>query len=216
MRRVLAVGAHHDDVELGCGGALAHHRAAGDRVTILVASGSGYDHWREGAIRAPETARAEGEAGAALLGAELLGLDLPTKALVCDHSLIESIERVIFERSVDLVYTHWTGDTHQDHRAVAWATLAAARSVGSVLMYRSNPHASGEPWAPTVFVDVTTSLATKEEVLRAHASELRRRGEGWVEQVRAHAVAYGAVVGVRYAEAFLPAKLLLTIAPAAP
>ena len=33
---VLAVGAHPDDIELGCGGALAKHVAAGDRVTMLV------------------------------------------------------------------------------------------------------------------------------------------------------------------------------------
>jgi LmbE family N-acetylglucosaminyl deacetylase len=209
MPRVLAVGAHHDDVEIGCGGALARHRAVGDATTILVASASGYDHWREGAIRSSDTARAEGAAGAAVLGAELLSLDLPTKGLVCNHELIEGIERVIVERRIDLVYTHWTGDTHQDHRAVAGATLAAARNLGSVLMYRSNPHASGEPWVPTVFVDIGAYADTKEAALRAHASELRRRGEVWLEQLRAVAVANGAIAGVRQAEAFVPAKLLL-------
>lgn len=35
-RSVLAVGAHPDDIELGCGGALAKHVAAGDHVTMLV------------------------------------------------------------------------------------------------------------------------------------------------------------------------------------
>ena len=34
--KVLAIGAHPDDVELGCGGALARHVAAGDEVTMLV------------------------------------------------------------------------------------------------------------------------------------------------------------------------------------
>jgi LmbE family N-acetylglucosaminyl deacetylase len=33
---VLAIGAHPDDIELGCGGALAKHVASGDDVTMLV------------------------------------------------------------------------------------------------------------------------------------------------------------------------------------
>ena len=39
MRRVLAIGAHPDDVELGCGGTLLAHAAAGDAVTVLVVTG---------------------------------------------------------------------------------------------------------------------------------------------------------------------------------
>ena len=39
MRSVLAVGAHPDDIELGCAGTLAAHRAVGDSVTMLVLTG---------------------------------------------------------------------------------------------------------------------------------------------------------------------------------
>src|SRR3984957_15193988 len=35
-RSVLAIGAHPDDIELGCGGTIARHVAAGDRVAMLV------------------------------------------------------------------------------------------------------------------------------------------------------------------------------------
>ena len=52
MRSVLAVGAHPDDIELGCGGALAAHRAAGHTLTMLVLSDGGNgpgtaDRWAE-------------------------------------------------------------------------------------------------------------------------------------------------------------------------
>ena len=39
MRSVAAIGAHPDDIELGCGGTLAAHRAAGDRVAMPVVTG---------------------------------------------------------------------------------------------------------------------------------------------------------------------------------
>ena len=64
--RVLAVGAHPDDIELGCGGALLAHRARGDEITLLVMTTG-----EEG----PQDARSrirEQEDAAALLGATLL------------------------------------------------------------------------------------------------------------------------------------------------
>ena len=39
---VLALGAHFDDVELGCGGALAAHSLKGDNITVYTATLSGY------------------------------------------------------------------------------------------------------------------------------------------------------------------------------
>src|SRR4029453_3541843 len=39
VRNVLAIGAHPDDIELGCGASLLAHSAAGDRVTMLVLTG---------------------------------------------------------------------------------------------------------------------------------------------------------------------------------
>ena len=44
---VLAIGAHFDDVELGCGGTIARHAMEGDNVDIFVATVSGFaDHKR--------------------------------------------------------------------------------------------------------------------------------------------------------------------------
>ncbi len=63
MRRVLAVGAHPDDIELGCGGTLLAHAAAGDAVTLLVDTDGG---------KGPgdlEERRAEQEQAARTLGA---------------------------------------------------------------------------------------------------------------------------------------------------
>ena len=70
--RILAVGAHFDDVELGCGGTLARHARAGDEVHIFVATSSGFTNYTQQVIRKPEVALAEGQVAAGIMGAKSL------------------------------------------------------------------------------------------------------------------------------------------------
>src|SRR3989344_1682208 len=65
---VVAIGAHFDDIELGCGGTIARHVAAGDNVTMVVVT-SGEYHWYDGdMIRSKEEALKEGKNAAEILG----------------------------------------------------------------------------------------------------------------------------------------------------
>ena len=57
--KVLAIGAHFDDVELGCGGPLKHQEN-GDEIHILVVTHSGYENKSCSFIRSREEARTEG------------------------------------------------------------------------------------------------------------------------------------------------------------
>ena len=49
--KVLAIGSHFDDVELGCGGSLAKHVAKGDEVVVYIATVSGFANHRNKEIR---------------------------------------------------------------------------------------------------------------------------------------------------------------------
>jgi len=126
MRSVLAVGAHPDDIELGCGGALAAHRAAGHTLTMLVLSDGG---------NGPGTADrwAEQDAAARVLDAGLVWGGLTDCGLVPDAATVTLVEKVINAVGADVVYVHAPEDSHQDHRA-AWVaaedinlTFASAR-----------------------------------------------------------------------------------------
>ena len=66
--RILAIGAHFDDVELGCGGAVARHTKGGDDVVIYVATNSGYTDYAQRVIRKPKIALAEGKKAAQIFG----------------------------------------------------------------------------------------------------------------------------------------------------
>lgn len=164
-RRVLAVGAHPDDVEIGAGGTLAAHHTAGDVITILTLSG--------GAIGGDTAARrAESQAAADLVGARLVHLDFPDTHLDPADGIITAIEQVIREETPEVIYTHSIHDRHQDHRATHEAVQVAARSVPEVLCFQS-PSATVE-FRPHRFNNIGDELDTKLAMLAAFASQAHR------------------------------------------
>ncbi len=164
-QRVLAVGAHPDDVEIGVGATLAAHAAAGDELVILTLSGGAVGG--SAAVRHDEALDA-----AAVVGARLVHLDFPDTRLDPADGLITAIEEVVAEVTPDRVYTHSPHDRHQDHRAVNEAVQVAARAVPGVWLYQS-PSAS-VAFAPHQFVDVDGFLETKLRMLAAYASQAHR------------------------------------------
>jgi LmbE family N-acetylglucosaminyl deacetylase len=209
VRDVLAVGAHPDDIELGCGGALLAHLAAGDRVTMLVVTGG--ENGPGDAVQA-EGRRREQVAAARTLGAGLRWGGLVDCAVTADSSTVALIEGVLQETGAELVYVHAPDDSHQDHRAVAAATLSAARRLPRVLHYQS-PSTLG--FTPTVFVDVTAHLTGKLAALRCHASQVDLSAMVEPDAVVASARHWGAQARIGYAEAFAPTRMVLDLAPVA-
>jgi LmbE family N-acetylglucosaminyl deacetylase len=203
MRSVLAIGSHPDDIELGCGGTLAAHRAAGDAVTMLVLTG-GQNGPGDNADR-----RAEAEAAARALDCLLVWGRMVDCAMVPDAATIAAIETVISGVEADVVYVHAPDDSHQDHRAAAAATLSAARHSSRVLHYRSP---STLRFEPTVFVDISAYLDRKLAALHCHASQVAGSAMVEPEVVAASARHYGAQARLRYAEAFVPARFVWDLA----
>jgi LmbE family N-acetylglucosaminyl deacetylase/CheY-like chemotaxis protein len=161
-QHVLAVGAHPDDVEIGVGGILAAHRAAGDIVTILTLS-----HGGKGGE--PVDRQDESLASAELLGARLFLEDLVDTEISNTGPTVAIIERVVREVSPTIVYTHSAHDNHQDHRAVHEATLVATRSVRMVACFQSP--SSTVDFRPSKFVSIDGFTDKKLELLECFASQ---------------------------------------------
>jgi LmbE family N-acetylglucosaminyl deacetylase len=202
--RVLAIGAHPDDVELGCGGALLAHRCRGDEVSILVMTTG---------EQGPQAARSrvhEQEDAASRLDARLCWGNFDDGAVPDDRRTIDVIEAAIRDVGADVVYTHASRDTHQDHRATALSTLAAARRSTRVLMYES-PTSLG--FMPTVYVDVASYLEQKLALLRSHLSQVLKNGLVDLEAVEAQARFRGFAARVHHAEAFETERFLWDLGP---
>ncbi len=84
---ILAIGAHFDDIELGCSGTLIKHVESGDNVTMLVITDSAFTNPDNIEIRNREIAKCEGEAGALVIGANLICLDYKTFNVSFDDKL---------------------------------------------------------------------------------------------------------------------------------
>jgi LmbE family N-acetylglucosaminyl deacetylase/CheY-like chemotaxis protein len=163
---VLAVGAHPDDVEIGVGGILAAHRAAGDTVVILTLS-------RGAKGGRPDDRQSESLRAAELLGARLFLEDLVDTEITNTGPTVAIIERVIRQVNPTIVYTHSIHDRHQDHRAVHEATVVAARTVDTVACYQSP--SSTVDFRPSRFVSIDGFTDRKLELLQCFRSQAEIR-----------------------------------------
>lgn len=206
--KVLAIGAHFDDIELGCGGTLMKHIDEKDEVTMLVVAGSEYSDYEGKSLRSEEVSSAEGKTAAKIIGAELFCGNLTTKTLAYSYNLIYFLNEWIGRLGIELIYTHWTEDIHQDHSAVGKATLNAGRHIPRILLYQSNWYKTTTAFQGTFYVDISRYINRKIEAIKAHQTECCRRGEEWVEFVKNVDVNHGQEIGVRYAECFEVVKYL--------
>jgi LmbE family N-acetylglucosaminyl deacetylase len=205
VRRVLAIGAHPDDIELGCGATLLAHHAAGDVVTMLVMTG-GENGPMGHASNGPR--RQEQEQAARILGARLRWGGLRDCEVPANSSTVGIVEQAIRETDAELIYVHAPDDSHQDHRAVAAAALSAARRLSRVMHYQSP---STLTFSPTVFVDVTAQLSGKLAALGAHASQVEQSAMVEPDAVVASARHWGSHARIGYAEAFAPTRMVFDV-----
>lgn len=191
--RVLAFGAHPDDLEVGAGGLLARLAREGAMVTMVVVS----------VPNQPELRRAEAEAAAKVIGARLVILeerpcrveDLPM------HELVRRFDHMVGDCRPDLVITHSAHDLHWDHGLVNRATVSALRrSPCDLLAFLSSPEMNAQSRSiGQCFADISTTIDTKLAAITAHASQVPKLD---LESSRDLARAMGRISGYAYAEAY--------------
>jgi LmbE family N-acetylglucosaminyl deacetylase len=194
--RILAVGAHPDDIEIGAGGLLARLAKHGAEVTMLIAS---IPSQRDERVR-------EAEAAARVLGGRLVLLRSEEQARVEDmpmHRLVAGLDKVVAEVRPQLVVTHSAVDMHWDHRLVHHGTVAALRRTPcDLLSYLSSPEMNAHARSTgQCFADITESIELKLAALAAHVSQLAA-GKFDLEATRDLARTNGRLSGVPYAESF--------------
>lgn len=205
---ILAIGAHFDDIELGCAGSLARHVAKGDKVFAYIATVSGFSNPNNQTIRSNDVALAEGKEAMEILGVELICGQFKTLEIEFVDALNVEIVKIVEDKKVDMVYTHWIGDIHHDHQAVAKASLHGCRHVPRMLMYRSNWYHSNLDFKGNFYVDITDTWDRKEKAILSHVSEMERTGRKWSRFFKNEAENAGQRIGVKYAEVFEVVKYL--------
>jgi len=178
---VLAIGAHPDDVELGCGATLAQLARAGRRVGILHLT------MGEAGTRGDRaTRRREAERAAEILGAVAIEfMDCGDGALRTGPAEEDELVRHLRRRRPDLVLGPTPGDRHPDHARAHRLVADACFYAGLAKRGAGEPHRPGacfaymqhDPFAPAFVVDASAGWEVKMRALDAYESQLHRAGE---------------------------------------
>lgn len=157
MVKALAIGAHPDDIEYGCGGVLQRFASLGIVVTNGGAGGSADQRIKEL------------EQSSSIVGYQLQLLNHLDRKVDLNQA-INSLEKAIASFAPAIVFVHHEDDLHQDHRTVAQAALSALRGwSGTILFYRTP---STRNFNPNVFVELAEDEWLKKlSSLQIHKSQ---------------------------------------------
>lgn len=197
-RRILAIGAHPDDLELAVGGTLARLADSGHEIhaMVMTAGKVGGD---------PQVRREEAKSGAKFLGVRNVDVyDFTDTDLVSDmNQMIQAIERKIRSFNPDIIFTHSKHDQHQDHHAVHMATIRAGRRHPAILCFES-PSVTLD-FSPKVFVDIDDYVGVKSSAVVIHENQ---SGKPYMTEERVTGMAHfrGDQAKMTYAEAFEPVR----------
>jgi bacillithiol biosynthesis deacetylase BshB1 len=214
---VLAIGAHPDDVEVGCGGVLLLALDAGLRVSVADLTAG------ERATRGtPERRAEERDRASELLGlAARLGVGIPDGTLGQDPGHRAAVIRLIRAIRPTIVLAPYPLDRHPDHAAAGDLVRQASflAGVGRMEEDAGSPHRPDRlyhymihhPFTPSFVVDVSAVWDRKMAVVAAYESQFGHlpaspgtdldRGS-FLRVVEARATLHGAMIGVERGEAF--------------
>jgi len=208
---VLAVGAHWDDIELGCG--LTLHRLKQQKHTIYgaVLTSSEYKVEEDNHSRTGYDAHLEGTKSFEEQGIiHLPTTPLPNQQMSYSQKIMQELENYVNKYSIDLVFVHWHGDLNTDH-AINWIIAKTAfRKVKNVLQYQSNAYFDNiNIFTPQFFFGFSEKeYEFKKKILSIHSIEWEYRKERWEREIFDREKAWGYLCGYDYAEAFMVSKLL--------
>jgi LmbE family N-acetylglucosaminyl deacetylase len=212
--KIIAIGAHGDDIELACGGTLSKAINNGHDVYMVLVTGHGSKDHNNQIIRKNDEAKTEAKAAAEILGVtNIKVLGYKDTCVPYSVDLIIELEKIITEYNPDVIFTHFVFDTHQDHIRTAHSTISAARRHNTILLYEPiNPSGQGYvPFRPQIYIDITETIETKINSLKAHKSQYKKYTSKWIDAVEARAKFRGFEMGAEFAECFEVVRLELKL-----
>jgi LmbE family N-acetylglucosaminyl deacetylase len=189
--KVLAIGAHPDDLEFGCFGALAYTNSPCLLVISMGESGG-----------EPEVRMSESRETARLVKGHLTQLRFPDKRIDAIE-IVQEIENIVETVRPGIIFTMPEDDTHQDHQAVARATQIALREFDGLVLSYATP-SSFDKFSPQVILELNQqSMDLKLKAIGLHTSQGHRQymQTNFVQSIARYWAAMSRV-GMEYGEAF--------------
>jgi N-acetylglucosamine malate deacetylase 1 len=227
--RVLAVGAHPDDLEILASGTLAKFAARGDEVFMTHVSRGDKGHGQIPHHEVGETRDREAEAAAAVVGAQSISMGfLDCQIYVNDENMRRMVDLIRMTKP-DLIITHHPKDYHGDHNAVTKLVLDASFNATVPYYVTAYPaHPLTPPvyfmdtlacidFEPEEYVDISDTLDLKLKAMASHVSQITWLKEHHYTDIldfmETMARFRGLQCGVKYAEGFQRLRAWGRLAP---
>jgi len=202
--KILCLGSHSDDIEIGCGGAILRllEQYSGCELYWVVFNASG--------VRETEARRAAGLFAGSRLKSVLLKAFQDGFMPYVGAEVKKVFEKELKQLAPDLIFTHNGNDAHQDHRLISELTWNTFRD-HFILEYEI-PKYDGDLGRPSVFVPLTKEMGEKKvgylmEAFQSQRSKRWFQPETFLSLMRLRGMECNSHSG--YAEAFYCRKLLL-------
>lgn len=192
-KTILTIGAHPDDIEIGCGGTLLQHVSNGDHINILTLTNGAVGG--EIALR-----KEESETAARMLNAKLFWGNLQDTKISDGTETIKIIQNVINITNPDVIYTHTKNDNHQDHRNTHFATIVAGRKVENVFCYLTP--SSTIDFRPTLFSEIDEFVSKKIEIIKCFQTQTEKCAYLSEEMIASTSVFWGRFANYKKVEPF--------------
>ena len=213
---LLAIGAHPDDVEVGCGGLLIKMAQRGYRTGIVYLT-----RGEMGTGGTPEIRQQEAKNAADILGAKILAtLDYGDCKVADTYENRLAVARLLRRHQPKIVLApYWQGghgkrQSHPDHLATGQIVINAANfatfkklpiegdpyRIKGLFHYFLPPEAS-----PTFVVDITEQFDKWMDALKAHKSQFLNptKDRDYLWSLESMARSYGGIIGVKYGQGYV-------------
>lgn len=195
MKKVLAIGAHPDDLEPQIGGVLAKLKFDGASVlnvtAVITGTGANTD------IR-----HAEGKAAAGKLGAEYVCLEQEQESFFFNRKTIQLFDELFEIEKPDLVFHVSPFDSHNDHQTVANCIKSASRKNKFSVISLNQAFPGGiAPIGLNYFSDISNFSNLKRAAIECYVSQIEKYGETWIESILARDKYWGFNLNCAAAEA---------------
>ena len=217
--KVLAIGCHPDDLEIGCGGTLARMAAEGHEVYMCHVANGDMGHMVIMPDELGKLREKEAENGGAILGAKkVYNVNIGDCTIYShDTEIRRELVRIIREVRPDFIITHDPNDYMEDHLQVGKLVFETSFTASVGHMFPEYPaceivpiyymdNLAGVNFHPDEYVDVTDYIDTKIRALECHESQLKWMLEhdkiDFAEFVRSCSRFRGLQSGVQFAEGF--------------
>jgi N-acetylglucosamine malate deacetylase 1 len=209
MKKILAIGAHFDDIELAAAGTLNYLSNKGAEVFKITLTDN-VTKSKELKLNVKfHSSLKSSQKACKIIGVKQLKNKMKKKCnfLKYDTNLMQYLEKIIYDNKIDTVFTHYKEDINRDHVASHEIAVTAARHCKNIFTFQSNFHLANNSFSPNFFFDISKFINNKIKSLNCYGAEHNRKNSLFESTIDRNRV-WGTSNGVKYAEAFYPLKYL--------